>query len=139
MLFQRNKHTGNTEECRLAFFFFFKDFMYLFLERGREISVHGCLSRGPHWDLACNPGMCPDWESNRRPLGSQPVFSPLSCTSPGLELLLFLQFDCRPFMGRTQGFLILELPYWTLICDRDAAGCPTEDDENLLYLHCPVW
>ena len=22
-------------------------------------------------DLACNPGMCPDWESNQQPSGSQ--------------------------------------------------------------------
>ena len=22
-------------------------------------------------DLACNPGMCPHWESNRQPFGSQ--------------------------------------------------------------------
>ena len=25
----------------------------------------------PTGDLVCNPGMCPDWESNRRPFGSQ--------------------------------------------------------------------
>ena len=25
----------------------------------------------PAEDLACNPGMCPDWESNQRPFGSQ--------------------------------------------------------------------
>ena len=32
----------------------------------------GCLSRAPPTgDLALDPGMCPDWESNQRPLGSQ--------------------------------------------------------------------
>ena len=31
--------------------------------------------------LACNPGMCPDWESNLRPFGSQPTLNPLSYTS----------------------------------------------------------
>ena len=33
----------------------------------------GCLSHTPHWgpDLACNPGMCPNWESNQRHFGSQ--------------------------------------------------------------------
>ena len=25
----------------------------------------------PTGDLACNPGMCPDWESNQQPSGSQ--------------------------------------------------------------------
>ena len=31
----------------------------------------GYLSRNPYWDLAHNPGMCPDWESNWRPFVSQ--------------------------------------------------------------------
>ena len=32
-----------------------------------------CLSLTPSWgpDLACNPGTCPNWESNQRPFGSQ--------------------------------------------------------------------
>ena len=25
----------------------------------------------PTRDLACNPGMCPDWERNQQPFGSQ--------------------------------------------------------------------
>ena len=59
---------------------------YLFLERreGREKerernidvqqkhqSVASCVP--PTGDLACNPGMCPDWESNRRPFSLQDV------------------------------------------------------------------
>ena len=57
---------------------FLKDFIYLFLERGREgeregekhqceVAFHMPLTG----DLAHNPGMCPDWESNLRPFGSQ--------------------------------------------------------------------
>ena len=34
-------------------------------------------------DLARNPGMCPDWESNWRPFGLQPALNPLSYTSQG--------------------------------------------------------
>ena len=30
----------------------------------------GCLSHAPHWEPG-NPGMCPDWESNQQPFGSQ--------------------------------------------------------------------
>ena len=58
-------------------FFFFKDFIYLLLGRGegrkkerereKNISVQeihqlvaSCTPRPG--DLACNPGMCPDWE-----------------------------------------------------------------------------
>ena len=51
---------------------FFKDFIYLCLERGegerkrgKETSMCGCLSCTPlNRELACNPSMCPDWESN---------------------------------------------------------------------------
>ena len=58
---------------------FLKDFIYLFLERGerrakekeRNINVWLPLEEFPTGDLACNPGMCPDWESNQRPFGSQ--------------------------------------------------------------------
>ena len=55
---------------------FFLRFMYLFLERGegrenererninvREISIASHMP--PPGDLACNPGVCPDQESNR--------------------------------------------------------------------------
>ena len=59
--------------------FFLKDFIYLlFRVRGREGErkgeKHQCVvasctpSTG---DLAQNPGMCPDWESNWRPFALQ--------------------------------------------------------------------
>ena len=59
-------------------------------ERGGE--KHQCVVAShvaPTGDLACNPGTCPDWESNRRPFGSQPVLNPLSYTSQGLLLISF--------------------------------------------------
>ena len=40
----------------------------------REGEKHQCVVASctpPTGDMACNPGMCPDWESNQRPLGSQ--------------------------------------------------------------------
>ena len=47
-------------------------FIYLFLERGkegeREGENHQCVVTSrvpPTADLALNPGMCPDWESNQ--------------------------------------------------------------------------
>ena len=50
---------------------FFKDFIYLFLERGERREKEGEKHQGvvashalPIGDLACNPGMCPDWELN---------------------------------------------------------------------------
>ena len=47
---------------------------------------HQCVvapHMSPTGDLAHNPGMCPDWELNQRPLGSQPVLNPLNHTSQG--------------------------------------------------------
>ena len=52
--------------------YFLKDFIYLFLERGREGEREAeehqsvvAFQVPPTGDLACNPVMCPDWESNR--------------------------------------------------------------------------
>ena len=48
-----------------SFFFFFKQLIYLFLERGegrkkeREISMCGCLSCGPHWGPGLQPRHVP--------------------------------------------------------------------------------
>ena len=62
------------EGDQISFFriYFFLKKIYLVLERGegrekeRERNIMcGCLSRTPTGDLACNPGMCPDGESNR--------------------------------------------------------------------------
>ena len=57
---------------------FFKDFIDLFLQRGREEEregeKHPCVVAShapPTGDLAHNPGICPDWESNWQPFGLQ--------------------------------------------------------------------
>ena len=59
--------------------YFLKDLIYLFLERGgsvgeREGEKHQCVvaSLTPSTgNLACNLGMCHDWESKQRPFGLQ--------------------------------------------------------------------
>ena len=64
----------------LLAFFFFKDFIYVFLDRGagREVESEGkkhqCVvaSYVPFTgDLAHNPGICPDWELNQQPFDLQ--------------------------------------------------------------------
>ena len=68
----------------MAWFYFLKYFIYLFLERGkggrkkeREISM--CM-RNIDWlglacaqtmDQTCNPAKCPDGESNQRPFAAE--------------------------------------------------------------------
>ena len=91
----------------LFYFYFlitcFKDFhLFIFRERGlereREGQKHQCVvasHAAPTGDMACNPGMCPDWESNRRPFGLQPVLNLLSYTSQGRKLILLI---CKEFL-----------------------------------------
>ena len=72
---------------------FLKRFYLFILERkggrkrGREKSMCGCLSHAPYWgpDLDCNPGMCPDWELNQQPFGSQAGAQSTEPHQPGLE------------------------------------------------------
>ena len=62
----------------LSFILCFKDSINLFLERGesreKEGEKHQCAvasCTSPIRDLARNPDMCPDWESNQRPFTLQ--------------------------------------------------------------------
>ena len=69
---------------------FFSFYLFIFRERGREGEREGekqqCVVAShvaPTGALACNPGMCPDWELKRRPFSLQPTLSPLEYTSQG--------------------------------------------------------
>ena len=66
-------------------------FVCLFVrEKGREIeretSICGCLSCVPFWGHSPHPGMCPNWESNQQPLGSQAHARSTELHQPGLIL-----------------------------------------------------
>ena len=72
--------------CFLFFLRFY--FYYLFLERGREQGgeKHQCVVASrtpPTGDLAHNPGLCPDWESNWRPFGLQAGTQSIEPPQPG--------------------------------------------------------
>ena len=80
-----------------------KNFIYLFSEkeegrekeRARNIDVRretsiGCLLHAPYWGPSPNPGMCPDWESNQRPLGSQASAQSTEPHQPGQAIFFFL-------------------------------------------------
>ena len=43
----------------------------------------------PTEDLACNPGLCPDWESNQRPFGSQACNQSTEPHEPGHSTCFF--------------------------------------------------
>ena len=48
-------------------------------KRGRELSMCASFCMSPTGDLAHNSGMCPNWESNQQPFGSQ---AGTQCTEP---------------------------------------------------------
>ena len=52
-------------------------------EKEQRESMCGCLLRTPNGDLACNPGMCPDWESSQRPFGLQADTQSIEPHQPG--------------------------------------------------------
>ena len=76
---------------------FFKDLLkkilFIFREgkgrkkRGREKGEkHQCVVASctpPTGDLTCNPGLCPDWESNWQPFGSQAHAQSTELHQPG--------------------------------------------------------
>ena len=89
------KVTEHTKTCTQVFFF--KDFIYLFLEwkGGRERGKHQCAvaSLAPcTGDLARTPGMCPDWVSNRWPFGSQAGIHSTELHQPGRECFIVVLF-----------------------------------------------
>ena len=73
------------------FIYFLRFYLFIFRERGREGDRKGekyqCVVAShvpPTGDLARNPGMCPDWESNWWPLGSQASAQSTEPHQPGL-------------------------------------------------------
>ena len=75
--------------------FFVRFYLFIFTERGRdgerEGEKHQCVvaSCVPHaGDLAQNPDMCPDQESNLRPFGSQSRTQSTEPHQPGLFRIL---------------------------------------------------
>ena len=75
---------------------FLKDLIYLFLEIGegreKEKEKHQCAvasSTPPTGSLACNPAMCPDWESNWHPFGSQASAQSTEPQQPVLNIIGF--------------------------------------------------
>ena len=78
-----------------SFAHFLKKILFIFREtkggmkRGREGEKHQCVVAShvpPTGGLACNPGMCPDWESNWRPFGLQ---ASIQSTEPHQSEIIF--------------------------------------------------
>ena len=72
-------------------FIYFLKILFNFREREKQGEVEGekhqCVVAScapPTKDLACNPGMCPDWESNQRLFGLQAHTQSTELCQPGL-------------------------------------------------------
>ena len=64
----------------------------------------------PTGDLACNPGMCPDWESNQRSFGSQAGTQCTEPHQPGPEMILFNDRFIHSFIhSRTTDWVLWEI------------------------------
>ena len=64
----------NLNYSHTLFFFFKILFIFREEESEKERGKHQCVVAShmlPIGDLACNPGTCPDWESNQQPFGLQ--------------------------------------------------------------------
>ena len=78
------------------FFFIFKRFyLFIFRERGREGERDGgkyqCVVAShmtPTGELAHNPSMWPEWDSNKQPFGSQACTQPTEPHQPGINVFL---------------------------------------------------
>ena len=71
--------------------------------------MSGWLSWVPNGDLARNPGMCPDWESNQQPLASQASTQCIEPHQPGLKSKFF-NVTCAIIYPPSECYL----PFYTL-------------------------
>ena len=94
MQIPRKTHSGETPLTQGSHVSVGLIFVLFILQRGggkegeREGEKHQCVvaSRVPATrDPACNPGMCPHWELNRRPFGSQGGAHSTEPHQPGLN------------------------------------------------------
>ena len=118
---------------------YFLKIFYLFLERGegrkRERNINAweiyrsIASRvPPTGHLACNPGMCPDWESNQRFFGCQASTQSTEPHQPRLVLSFVRTLsNCLPKW-------IYQFTFWPAINERSysSTSLPVFDFVNVL-------
>ena len=93
---RREAKKPDKDRCKISFLK--KDIIYLFLEKRKrrdwEGERHQCVVAShtpPTRDLACNLGMCPDWESNQWPFGLQASAQSTEPHQPGLDVKFLFQ------------------------------------------------
>ena len=117
---------------------FFKDFIYLLLERRekrerekeksiivQEIQPLVAFRMPPARNLARNPGKCPDWESNQPPFSSQAGTQSTEPHQPGLEEIFITasseEVHCKTFDQECAKNAAPNLPHAShCICENNA-------------------
>ena len=99
---EEDRRQCGTEISGIIFILFKRFYLFIFRqrgregERGRETLMCGCLSSTPYWGPGPHPGMCPDWESNQQPFGSQ---ASTQSSEPHQPRLYFFKNYCGfPFL-----------------------------------------
>ena len=88
-----------TLECNVIIIFkFFLKILFIFRQRGRERERVGgkhqyvvASHMPPTRDVACNPGMCPDQESNQRSFGLQAGAQSTELHQPGHNVIILVE------------------------------------------------
>ena len=122
-----------SDRCQVYFTFFKRFHLFTFKERGREeerernIDVQEVVSPTPPiGDLAHNPDMCPDWESNQPPFSLQVSTQSPEPQQPGLIFIFQSQFTFNT---------ILYPPTWqaarVLVKNADSQTLPQTESDSL--------
>ena len=93
-------------ELKKLLFIFLRFHLFLEREEGREGEKHQCVVAShepPTGDLVCNPGICPDWELNRRSFGSQASTQSTEPRLPGLAEETFKRARGLEMLGESLG------------------------------------
>ena len=129
----------------ISFLFFFFLRFYLFLlrvEGEREIEKCQCVRETSMGCLSAhNPGMCPDWESNQWPFGSQVGAQSTELHQPGHKLPFKIEWGIA-LTGLWTDRLLVQFPGahnpgpWLGVCQRQ----PTDASLTHQYfsLHLPL-
>ena len=114
-----------TSRVGLLLVFLKKIYLFIYRERGREggkeVAKHQCVVASHAPPATGYPthslGMCPDWESNQRPLGSQAHAQSTELYQPGPARFFFshLYFFCKLPVPNPLCFILLKFVFLKLI------------------------